>query len=162
MAAAARAVSLRLDPVLGEAAAALAAPLSELHYSCFPDDPWPPRAIAAVMAIPGFFGRVAREDDAAAGLALAQGLGEECEILALGVIPERRRAGIGSALLASIVVEALRRGARHLFLEVADDNIAARALYTARGFVQIGRRTNYYRRLSGLVDALVMRLLLST
>jgi [ribosomal protein S18]-alanine N-acetyltransferase len=114
------------------------------------------------MAITGFFGRIGWEDDEASGLALAQGLGPECEILALGVVPERRRAGIGTALLASVVCEARRRGARNLFLEVADDNTAARALYAAGGFVQIGRRTNYYRRVSGLVDALVLRLLLST
>jgi [ribosomal protein S18]-alanine N-acetyltransferase len=155
-------VSRRLEPVSGTAAAALAASLSQLHHGCFPDDPWPPQAIAEIISIPGFFGRIAWEAAEAAGLALAQGLGEECEILALGVVPERRRTGIGSGLLESVVVEARLRGARTLFLEVADDNIAARALYGARGFVQIGRRPNYYRRVSGLVDALVLRLLVST
>jgi [ribosomal protein S18]-alanine N-acetyltransferase len=153
---------IRLDPVSPEAAGALAAPLSQLHGICFPDEPWPSRAIAEIMAMSGFFGRVAWDDDAATGFALAQGLGEQCEILTLGVIPERRRAGIASALLASIFEEAQFRRARTLFLEVADDNIAARALYAARDFVQIGRRPNYYRRASGLVDALVLRLLLST
>ena len=155
-------MSLRLEPVSGEAAAALAAPLSCLHRACFPNDPWPPPAIAEITAIRGFFGRIAWEDEAAAGLGLAQGLGQECELLTLGVVPQRRRIGIGSALLASIVDEARRRRVRTLFLEVADDNIAAHALYEARGFVQIGRRANYYRRGSGLVDARVLRLLLST
>ncbi len=93
---------------------------------------------------------------------MAQGLGQECEILALGVVPRQRRAGIGAALLASVVAEARRRGAQTLFLEVAEDNTAARALYAAQGFGQIGRRPNYYRRVTGLVDALVLRLLLST
>jgi ribosomal-protein-alanine N-acetyltransferase len=60
------------------------------------------------------------------------------------------------------VAEAQRQGARTLFLEVAQDNSAARGLYAAHGFVQIGRRANYYRRRSGLVDALVLRLLLSS
>ncbi len=114
------------------------------------------------MAIAGFFGRIAWQDDNAAGLALAQGLGEECEILALGVLPERRRTGIGAALLESVAADARCRDARALFLEVAEDNIAARALYAACGFVQIGRRANYYRHTSRLVDALVLRLLLST
>jgi [ribosomal protein S18]-alanine N-acetyltransferase len=155
-------VRLRLDRVSGEAAAALATPLSKLHHLCFPDDPWPSRAVAEIMAISGFFGRIACANDEPAGLALAQGLGQECEILTLGVVPKRRRTGIGSALLASVVDEARRRGAGQLFLEVADDNIAARALYAAQGFIQVGRRTNYYRRVSSLADALVMRLLLST
>lgn len=155
-------MNLRLEPVFGEAAAVLAVPLSQLHQACFPDDPWPPPAIAQIMAVAGFFGRIAWEDSEATGLALAQGSGEECEILALGVVPARRRLGIGSALLLSTMTEARHRGALHLFLEVAADNIAARALYEAHGFIQIGRRTNYYRRVSGLVDALVMRLLFST
>lgn len=155
-------MSLRLEPLYGAAAAGLAQPLSQLHRSCFPADPWPPESIAEIMAITGFFGFVAWDADAAVGLALAQGLGEDCEILALGVAPDARRAGVGSALLASVADDARRRGARRLFLEVADDNRDARALYAAGGFVQIGRRTNYYRRPGGPADALVLRLLLST
>jgi ribosomal-protein-alanine N-acetyltransferase len=155
-------VSRRLEPVTPAAAGLLAAPLSQLHGICFPEDPWSPRAIAEIVAVAGFFGHIAWEDDAPAGLALAQGLAEECEILALGVVPERQRTGLGSALLAALVTEARQRGARTLFLEVAEDNSAARALYAQRGFVQLGRRTNYYRRAASLVDALVLRLLLST
>ena len=105
--------------------------------------------MARIMAIAGFFGRIAWEDDEPAGFALALDLGGECEILALGVVPGRRRAGTGSALLAAICEEALRRGGHSVFLEVAADNAAARALYAARGFVQIGRRLNYYRRPAG-------------
>jgi ribosomal-protein-alanine N-acetyltransferase len=154
---------IRLEPVRREAAEALSAALSQLHADCFPDDPWPPQAIAEIIEMIGVFGRIAGDDaEATTGLVLAQSLGEECEILTLGVIPARRRAGIGSALLASIIEEARQRGARTLFLEVAEDNIAARALYAAHGFVQIGRRANYYRRVSGLADALVLRLLLAT
>lgn len=155
-------MSLCLKPISGEAALSFAVPLSELHRACFPDDPWPPRAIAEIMSIAGFFGRIACEESEPAGLALAQGLGTECEILALGVAPERRRTGIGSALLDAIVADASQRRVHTLFLEVAEDNNAARRLYCARGFVQIGRRTNYYRRDGGLVDALVLRLFLST
>lgn len=152
----------RIEPICGDMAGMLAAPLSLLHRACFPEDGWPPWTIAEIMAMAGFFGRIAWEGDAPVGLGLALGLGGECEILSLGVAAERRRLGTGSALLAAIREEAARRGARSLFLEVAVDNIAGRALYAAGGFVQIGRRANYYRRVSGLVDALVLRLLLST
>ena len=65
-------------------------------------------------------------------------LGDECEILSLGVVPERRRRGIGSALLAAIGEEAGRRGGHRVFLEVAADNAAARALYSTSGFIQVG------------------------
>ncbi len=147
----------RLEAVSGEAAGALAETLSMLHRTCFPEEPWEPQAMAQIMAMAGFFGFMAWEDDEPVGFALALDLGGECEILALGVVPGRRRAGTGSALLAAICEEALRRGGNSVFLEVAADNAAARALYAVGGFVQIGRRRNYYRRLGGPVDALVLR-----
>lgn len=154
---------IHLEPVRCEAAAALAASLSELHDVCFPDDPWPPQAIAEIITMVGVFGHIACEDaEVSVGFSLAQSLEAECEILTLGVVPARQRAGIGSVLLAAVIDEARRRGAQTLFLEVAEDNIAARVLYASHGFVQIGRRANYYRRLSGRADALVLRLLLAT
>jgi ribosomal-protein-alanine N-acetyltransferase len=145
----------------------LAGPLSQLHGTCFPDDPWPPPAMAEIIAMAGVFGHVALlsergEDATASGFALAHRIGPECELLSLGVVPAQRRIGIGKALLAAIIEEARRRSAHTIFLEVAEDNVAGHALYAARGFVQIGRRTNYYRRPSGLADALVLRLLLTT
>jgi [ribosomal protein S18]-alanine N-acetyltransferase len=153
---------IRLEPLSAISIKVFGALLSDLHRTCFPDDPWPPQTFAELGAMAGIFGRIAWEDAGAAGLALVQGLGEEGELLTLGVIPERRRSGIGSALLAAIVAEARGQGLRALFLEVAQDNSAGRALYAAHGFVQIGRRANYYRRPSGLADALVLRHLLST
>jgi len=150
-------VSRRLQPVSGAAAGALAAPLSMLHRACFPEEPWTPEAMAKIMTIAGFFGRIAWEGDRPAGFALALDLGGECEILSLGVVPARRRRGTGSALLAAIGDEAGRRGGHRVFLEVAADNTAARALYSANAFVQIARRSHYYRRPTGPVDALVLR-----
>ncbi len=147
----------RLQPVSGAAADVLAAPLSMLHRACFPEEPWTPEAMAKIMAIAGFFGRIAWEDDMPAGFALALDLGGECEILSLGVVPEQRRRGTGSALLAAIGDEAKRRGGHRVFLEVAADNAAAGALYSANGFIQISRRNQYYRRPTGPVDALVLR-----
>jgi [ribosomal protein S18]-alanine N-acetyltransferase len=150
-------VNRRLEAVSGEAAGTLAAPLSMLHRTCFPEEPWKPQAMAQIMAMAGFFGFMAWEDDEPVGFALALDLGGECEILALGVVPGRRRAGTGSALLAAICEEAPRRGGNRVFLEVAADNAGARALYAVGGFVQVGRRRNYYRRPGSPVDALVLR-----
>jgi len=150
-------VTLRIEP-LPEAAAD---PLSTLHRACFPADPWDAPAIAEIMRMAGFFGRIAWAAEAPAGFALALSLGEECELLSLGVVRERRRAGIGSALLGSVCSEALRLGAECVVLEVAVDNEAARALYTARGFIPVGRRRNYYRQQERSMDALVLRLALA-
>lgn len=158
---------IRLAPVRQEMTATVAGPLSQLHGACFPDDPWPQQAMSEIIVMPGVFGRIAYASEgtgtaSVSGLALAHCLGPECDLLTLGVVPARRRTGIGRTLLAAIIGEAREHGAHTLFLEVAEDNRAARALYAACGFVQIGRRSNYYRRRSGLSDALVLRLLLAT
>jgi ribosomal-protein-alanine N-acetyltransferase len=138
----------------------MAGMLSALHRSIFHEDPWDTPAIAGIMRIAGFFGRIACENEQPTGFVLAIDLGAECEIVLLGVLPERRRAGCGSALLASACQEAMRRGSRSVVLEVAVDNTAARAFYASRGFTSVGRRPNYYRRAGCLVDALILRLAL--
>jgi ribosomal-protein-alanine N-acetyltransferase len=138
--------------------ATAAGPLSTLHRACFPDDPWDVPAIIAIMGIPGFFGRTIWEGELPAGFALALDLSKECEILSLGVVPDRRRAGTGLALLDSVCFEARLRGAEGVVLEVAVDNGAARALYAVRGFTPVGRRRNYYRQAGRSVDALMLRL----
>ena len=48
-----------------------------------------------------------------------------------------------------------------MFLEVGVDNPSALHLYGILGFVEVGRRKNYYRRANReLVDALVMKVVL--
>jgi [ribosomal protein S18]-alanine N-acetyltransferase len=148
----------RIEPI----SRAAADPVSMLHRACFPQDPWDVVAIERMMAMPGFFGCAGWARDAAVGFALALDLGTECEILSLGVLPARRRAGFGSALLDSICVEARSRGVGDAVLEVAADNDPARALYASRGFTIVGRRRNYYRQTGGLVDALILRASLAT
>jgi len=147
-------LSLRIEPASRLAAGLL----SILHCACFPEDPWSFGATTKTMAIAGFFGRIAWEDATPAGFALALDLGDECEVLSLGVVPARRRAGIGSALLEALCIEARLRGAKSIVLEVAVDNVAALGLYAARGFVHVGRRSGYYLKENHKVDALVSRL----
>ena len=137
-------------------------PISLLHRACFPDDPWDAGAIEQIMGIPGFFGRVGWAKTAPVGFALALALGEEAEIVSLGVLPEHRRRGIGSALLDAICGEARSRGAERVVLEMASDNEAASALYAGRGFRVVGLRRNYYRRTERLVDALILQVQLPT
>jgi ribosomal-protein-alanine N-acetyltransferase len=150
-------VNLRLQPL----SKVLAGPLSMLHCACFPEDPWNSSAIDEIMNLTGFFGQIARLDDTLAGFILALDLRKECEILSLGVLPERRREGIGSTLLDSVCSEGRMRGAECIVLEVAVDNSAALALYTGRGFMPVGHRRNYYQQASRRVDALILQLALA-
>lgn len=122
-----------------------------LHAAAFPRcERWSAASFAAQLALPGVFGWL----DERGGLALARIAADEAELLTLAVHPEARRRGIGQALLACALAEAARRGARAAFLEVAETNAPARALYGAADFVLVGRRRGYYG--SG-ADALVLR-----
>ncbi len=123
------------------------AALAQLHAACFPEDAWDSAALATVLAMPGTEGRVACEDGAGlCGLLITQYLGEEAEILTLGVAPALRRQGIAQALLADFFVCARAAGASRIVLEVAADNAAAFALYRSLDFVRLGTRKQYYRR----------------
>ena len=149
-------MSQRIEPLPAGAAEALAI----LHRACFPDDPWEAGALARIMALSGGFGWLAWEDQAPVGFILVRDLGNECEVLSLGVAPRWRRRGIAQKLLRTALAEALRRALPSVVLEVAVDNEAARALYRAVGFVAVGRRARYYNRPDGRIDALILRLVL--
>lgn len=82
-------------------------------------------------------------------------LGAEAEILTVGVVPAARRRGIARRLIAALLAEATRCGARAAFLEVRIDNEAAQALYRSEGFDRLGIRPGYYE--GGRVDAVTMR-----
>ncbi len=81
----------------------------------------------------------------------------EAEMLTLAVPPEARRRGRGRALAAAFAGRAADLGAAEAFLEVARENVAARALYAGAGWVEAGVRPRYYGPAS---DAIVMRLTL--
>ncbi|HKG95983.1 MAG TPA: ribosomal protein S18-alanine N-acetyltransferase [Gemmatimonadaceae bacterium] len=89
-----------------------------------------------------------------AGYVVAWFVVDEAEIANLAVAGAHRRLGVGAALLDAALAAAHRRGARTVYLEVRDSNRAARELYASRGFTQVARRRNYYRR--PVEDALVM------
>jgi ribosomal-protein-alanine N-acetyltransferase len=147
-------VIARVDivPALSDDAPALAA----LHATCF-DDPWQAELIARVVGSPGGFGVVARALDAPIGFALCRSTANEGEVLTLCVEASMRRQGIGRALLRATLDQVKTRDLAHLFLEVAEDNVAARALYASHDFRMVGRRSAYYRRASGVaVDALTL------
>jgi len=74
---------------------------------------------------------------------------DEIEILNLAVTHEFRRQGVAKALLA-------RLPKADVFLEVRAGNLAARGLYQAAGFGEVGVRPGYYQ--NPAEEAIVMRL----
>jgi ribosomal-protein-alanine N-acetyltransferase len=79
---------------------------------------------------------------------------DELHINNLAVVPEHRRAGVGSALLARVLEEGARLGAARATLEVRASNVAARALYERFAFRVAGVRRAYYSH--PVEDALVL------
>ena len=138
---------------VGAEAAAL---LSEIHAESFPtNQAWGASAITLMLGLPGHFALLATQNDQPLGFAIGRAQAEEAEILTIAVRPGARGQGVGRALLNALLAEAAKRGAMDLFLEVAEPNLAARALYAGAGADEVGRRRRYY---ADGADALVLRL----
>ena len=144
------AAELAITPVGAEHAVELA----KLHASAF-ERPWSAGDLEAALALPLAFALKAGSPPA--GFILARAVAGEAEILTLAVDPATRRRGLGRALVEASADVALAAGAQTMWLEVAQDNGAALALYAAAGFEEDGRRRGYYPRAEGAVDALVLR-----
>lgn len=93
-----------------------------------------------------------RDEDAASGTA---------EIAALYVAPERWRAGLGTALLASALVHAKRRGYTQLTLWVVETNAAGRRFYEALGLSHDGARKDVVLEGGGLLNEVRYRVAIS-
>ena len=77
---------------------------------------------------------------------------DECNVNNVVVDERFRRQGIAQGLMAALICECDRSGVKIVFLEVASDNEAAKALYRKNGFLPLYIRKNYY----GSKDAVVM------
>jgi [ribosomal protein S18]-alanine N-acetyltransferase len=145
----------QLRPISSDDLSALAA----LHRACFPDDRWDERALAELLAIAGASGHLIEQTDTREplGFILDLILAGEAEIFTLCAEPSVRRQGIARELIEHLFVRARHGGARSVGLEVAADNLGARKLYEQLGFIQAGRRRDYYRRGSTMIDALLLR-----
>ena len=71
--------------------------------------------------------------------------------------PSFRRIGIAAGLLDALVALSQSRNISELFLEVAEDNEAAQALYLTCGFQNVGKRNRYYQRDGHSLDAIIMQ-----
>lgn len=77
--------------------------------------------------------------------AVFQPLVDEAELLFIGVDQAHQQQGIAHELLHTAVRDLAHAGYRKIHLEVRANNHAAQSLYRSFDFVQIGRRSAYYR-----------------
>lgn len=113
--------------------------LAAIHREAFGAESWSEESLATLLDSPFVIGLIQE-----GGFILARAVAGEAEILTLAVLPDRRRQGIGRALLEAALQQATQRHADHIFLEVDAANAAALALYRAAGFVEAGTRPDYY------------------
>lgn len=120
--------------------------LAALEAETFGARSWGANGVRASFEAPGVSVLLGGESgDPPRGFALWRDLGEEAELLTIGVAPEMRKSGLGKALLDAILDAARSAGAEKIYLEVDERNQAALALYRKAGFRPIGARKRYYR-----------------
>lgn len=113
--------------------------LAQTHAAAFGEAAWDQASFADYLA--KSFHWVFGDDRCFAVLKV---IADEAEILTLATHPDDQGQGRATDLMQNILQEMRRMGVTHLFLDVAEDNAAARALYARCGFEQYATRHNYY------------------
>ncbi len=91
------------------------------------------------------------------GFAFGRMAADEAELLTLLIAPEVRRTGRARELMTQFDDTARAKGATRAYLEVAETNAPALALYTSCGWSHAARRPRYYKTPDGLfLDALIL------
>ena len=121
--------------------------IDALEKTAFGAGSWGVGDVVRTAVTPGVVVLAAELTQSAAlcGFLLWRMIGEEAEILTVGVAPTARRTGIGLALVTRALQGAVDAGAVRMVLDVASGNAGARALYRRSGFTEFGRRPRYYR-----------------
>ncbi len=132
--------------------------LAALHAASFGASSWSVEQITESLRLDTTQAWIVYEDTTPQGFMLCQWIGREAEILTLCVTPSAQRKGFGLNLLQSMLTSIGHKETQRVYLEVAVDNHAARALYEKCGFRVIGRRANYYHRDQKRVDAILLAL----
>jgi len=116
-------------------------------------------ALAILLSKAAFHGTVLVDDAPMRHIAyiLAYITTDSAEIISIGTHQDQQRRGYGRRILQNFIADVSGRNISEIDLEVAADNFPAIRLYQNCGFVDVGRRKNYYRRQDGLCDALMMK-----
>ena len=128
--------------------------IAALEAACF-NDPWSESSIASELNNRLSFWLVAEIDGAIAGYVGSQTVLDMADMMNVAVSENYRRQGVAEALIETLSDHLHSRGVIGLMLEVRCSNTPALSLYEKLGFIQVGRRPNYYR--NPKEDALILR-----
>ncbi len=129
--------------------------LVDLERRCF-SVPWTAKQYETVIDNDPFHIFGVRLDGALAGYLTLFTSAWEMEILNIAVRPDFRRRGLGRAMLSHVLQVCRKMGIQRGYLEVRRSNTAARSLYEAFAFQEVGVRKRYYP--DNGEDAIIMRL----
>ena len=128
--------------------------IAELEKVCF-SDPWSESSIASEVNNPLSYWLVAVEHGKVVGYVGSQSVLDSADMMNIAVSPEFRRQGIGEKLILALTDHLRKNRVIALLLEVRVSNAQAIRIYEKFGFVEVGRRRNYYR--NPKEDALILR-----
>lgn len=106
--------------------------------------PWSAAQYAEEVAAADRDYLVAERDGEPVGYAGAWDAPDMTHVMTVAVAPDARRRGIARRLVTELIDRSQARGAAAWTLEVRADEPGARALYEQLGFVEVGRRPDYY------------------
>ena len=117
--------------------------IAELEKACF-SDPWPESVLAHELENELSLWLIARDGASVLGYVGSQSVLDEADMMNLAVRADCRRQGVARALVLALCARLHENGVRSLTLEVRASNAPAARLYESLGFLQVGRRPNYY------------------
>lgn len=127
--------------------------IAEMEANIF-GDPWSKKDIFSYICSDTGMCFTALDGEEPIAYVIGRKIPPEGEIYRIAVREDKRQRGIGYRLLSYALKTELGSGVETVFLEVRSKNDAARALYRAYGFKEMGIRKNYYQNPSD--DAVVM------
>lgn len=131
----------------------------EIEKACFAD-PWSRTLFEDALSLEnGVFLSAQTEDGRILGYIICTAVLDEGNVDNIAVRPDCQRQGVASSLLAAFHQYGREHGLTCVFLEVRPSNRNAVLLYEKFGYIEVGRRKNYY--LSPKEDAIIMRMELS-
>lgn len=115
-----------------------------LEEQCFAD-PWTPKALRDTLLEERCFFLSAVENGRICGYLNTTYILDELNIHRVCVLPEYRRMGVGTAMMARLIDFCHEQNFRQVFLEVRKSNLEAQRLYGRFGFQVVGERADFYQ-----------------
>ncbi|MFC3031933.1 ribosomal protein S18-alanine N-acetyltransferase [Pseudoalteromonas fenneropenaei] len=103
-----------------------------------------------------YFNLAAFAETRLVGFYIGEQAGPDYTLMDICVHPNWQRQGIAKHLLNAFLEHCQAQDAENVFLEVRASNTGAIALYEAAGFIEMGKRKNYYPTAEGHEDAILM------